>query len=134
MQNTKIKKQNNILIATETQEQMVIMAWANRHEICKDYLIHIPNQGKHTKRFGHELNKMGRKRGVSDLFLAYPKDQYAGLWIELKSRRKNATVTAEQHVWLKSMEKVGYECAICYGASQAIGAINYYLNRENYEF
>ena len=82
------------LIATETQEQIALIEWANTHtmrptfnfsdpKITKredivitprigDYLFHIPNQGKRSLRLGYEFTKLGLKKGMPDLMFAYP--------------------------------------------------------------
>src|ERR1700761_1820448 len=82
------------LIATETQEQIALIEWANTHtmrptfnfcdpKITKredivitprigDYLFHIPNQGKRSLRLGYEFTKLGLKKGIPDLMFAYP--------------------------------------------------------------
>ena len=46
-----------------------------------------------------KMKKEGQKRGVSDLFLAYPHGSYCGLWIELK-KLDGKNPTDDQMVWI----------------------------------
>jgi VRR-NUC domain len=115
------------LIATEEQEQIALMNWAKFHPICKEYLIHIPNERKCSPQYGLKLKSLGVKKGISDLFLAYPKFRYAGLWIELK-KRKLSTVTKSQKEWIDKMNNLGYKAVVCYGWEEAKEVIDDYLN------
>lgn len=83
-----------------------LMKWARLHPICREYLIHIPNERKCSPVEGYRLRMMGVKAGVSDLFLAYPNAQYKGFWIELKAPNKKMTV--DQIRWHNKMIRVGY--------------------------
>src|SRR5579863_3136530 len=111
------------IIPRESQEQKALFDWAQYHPICRDFLIHIPNGGYRNPREAANLKKQGVKRGVSDIFLAYPiwdsqGMHYAGLWIELK--RKGGKLTVEQDAWLSMMSDQGYWAVVCYGAEDAI--------------
>lgn len=120
---------------TEDGEQMGIIRWADH---CKqsgifvgERLLHVPNGGRRNKREAAKLKKMGVRKGVSDLFLAWPNEQYAGLWIELKVPKPfRARVTLEQQKWLKKMRQAGYAACVCYGAEDAIQTIQSYLDGE----
>jgi len=122
-------------IATEEQEACALISWAAYHPICREYLIHIPNEGKRTPHFGRRLVLMGLKRGVSDFLLAYPnlpgssRKFYHGLWIELK-RVSGGRLSSDQLSWLEKMEKVGYATAVARGFYEAKAIIEDYLNED----
>lgn len=123
-----------MIYPTEDKEQEAVIEWAAWHPGIADVLIAIPNgahlagdsvqRAKQMKR----LKKQGLKPGVSDLFLAKPMQHYAGLWIEMK-RQPGAKprVSVDQLDWLYLMQEKGYCTALCYGADQAIQAIQDYL-------
>lgn len=72
------------------------------------------------------LRAEGVRAGIPDLFLAYPKAGYSGLYIELK-RLKGSNLRPEQVIALKELRKFGYETQLCYGHEMAITAIKNYL-------
>lgn len=115
------------LIATEEQEQISLMSWAMLHPICKDYLIHIPNEGKRTQYYGRKLKLLGLKPGVSDLFLAYPTPTFSGLWLEMKRKSKRCIITDTQQQWIHKMNAVGYAAYVAHGWEEAKNIIEDYL-------
>lgn len=94
-------------------------------------LFGIGNQGAGRLK---NLQTEGTLRGVSDCFLAVPRDRregnhlqfYCGLWIEMK-RVKHSKVSPEQMRFLARMKARGYETAIAHGAEEAWEAILKYL-------
>ena len=111
----------------ESEEQKLLIQWAQYVPIVKDYLIHYPLGGKRHLLEAISLKKQGAKKGVSDLFLAYPTAHYAGLWIELKRNDKKARLTKEQIDWLNNVRKVGYAGEVAYGFEEAKEKIMRYL-------
>jgi hypothetical protein len=115
--------------ATEAQEGKLLKSWADYHPICKNHLIHIANESKTSWQNGKSLKDQGKKKGVSDYFLAYPAGGKSGLWIELKRSNKSLSrLSAEQAEWLATCERVGYSTSVAYGADEAIQKINEYLS------
>ena len=115
-----------MIIPTEEQEHLALMEWAQTNKICRKYLIHIPNGGSRHKAEAAKLKRMGVRAGVSDFFLPYPNDTYAGLWLELK-RRKKSRISEEQLHWLYLMQKCGYAAKIAYGWEHGKEIIKEYL-------
>lgn len=113
------------LHATEEQEHIAFIQWAQTQKSCKDYLIHIPNGEKRDIKTATKLKRMGVRPGVSDFFLAKPYGSYAGLWMELK--RIGGKLTDAQRRWLENMEDLGYMACICFGSLGAIDCVQYYL-------
>ena len=131
------------MIHLEDKEQMAVIEWAgwqplHNASISKigDYLIAIPNAGKRSAKHGKREKLMGLKPGVSDLFLAVPRNGKHGLWIEMKKRRESFRGMAEaasaviptQRQWLDRMERVDYATAVAYGSAEAIEMIKVYLD------
>lgn len=115
---------------TEAEEQKALMQWAKwqegRYPELK-MLMHIPNEGKRSKRYGAELKRMGLKAGFPDLGLLVPNKKYAGLFIELKAD-KTKSMTKEQKEWLEKLNSYGYKAVRCNGSEEAIQIIKKYLN------
>jgi VRR-NUC domain-containing protein len=110
---------------TEEQIQIAVMDWARLHPICKDYLIYNVNSGDRHISYAKKLKRMGQRKGVSDLLLAYPCNGYHAAWIELKS--KTGVLTIEQKEWINRMIEVGCKAYVVRSIDDAIAAIKDYL-------
>ena len=96
------------------KEQIIhinLMNWIsyNYPEIYED-TYHFANERRCSIQQGLLLKKMGVKSGVSDLFIAVPRNGYAGLWIELKS--ETGKLAKNQSDFISRMLKRGYH-AVC---------------------
>lgn len=97
-------------------------------------LLHaIPNGGargndsRTNKIRGAMLKAEGVRKGVPDIFLPVPKQQFHGLYIEMKVADQNkARPSQEQLDFMKKVQALGYKCNICYGAEEAKKAIYEY--------
>lgn len=110
----------------EAQHQIYVFDWAQYQPVCKDYLFCIPNGGKRDPITAKSLQKQGVRPGVSDMFLAYPNNEYHGLWIELKKDTTCQATPLQKH-WLDKMNKVGFKALVAYGFEDAIANIEEYL-------
>lgn len=116
------------IIPLESQEAKTFWEWSQYHPIARDYLLHITNEQKTSWANGKRLKAEGRRKGVSDYFLAYPFGGKGGLWIELKRKDKRISrLTEEQAAWLAQCIRVGYEAKVAYGSDEAIKAVQEYL-------
>ena len=109
---------------TEHQEQAALIEWSS-HFWWGDLLFAIPNGGYRTKIGAYKLKKEGVKKGVPDLFLAVPVQNYSGLFIEMKSRK--GSVSADQKKMMKMLEKQGYHCVVCRSVTEGMFEITNYL-------
>nr|DAZ68168.1 MAG TPA: Nuclease [Caudoviricetes sp.] len=114
---------------TEAQEQKSLIEWAKWQE--KKYpelkmLMHVPNEGKRSKRYGAELKRMGLKAGFPDLGLFVPRNNKSGLFLEMKVGRNKCT--ENQKKWIRNLLEQGYEVKVCYSCEEAIQVIKKYLN------
>lgn len=110
-------------ISEETIHKTV-MKWVRSHHGLDKFVLHFPNEGKRTCRFGKLLKDMGMRAGVSDLFIAIPRHGFCGAWIELKS--KNGRVNSSQKDFLSDMESQGYFTKVCRSIEDSIEIINWY--------
>lgn len=114
--------------STEAQEQAALFRWTQYArgkypELA--LLFHVPNEGARSTVTGAHLKQQGMKRGVPDLFLPVARDEYHGLFIEMK--RKNGKTTQEQEWWLERLQAQGYKAVVCYGWDEARKELEEYL-------
>lgn len=124
LQNNKITK----LIPTEQDECIAFYSWAQTIPNLKDFLIHIPNEGKRTPWGGKKLLAMGLKPGIPDYFYPVANETFHGLWIEMKRKdpklhKKNPL----QQSWIISLGILGYYATYAYGADHAIKIVTDYM-------
>lgn len=113
---------------TEAEEQKALIQWAKFQE--KKYselkmLMHVPNEGKRSPRYGAELKRLGLQAGFPDLALFVPRNGKAALFIEMKVGRNKCT--DNQKKWIKALIGQGYEVKVCYSCEEAIQIIKRYL-------
>lgn len=114
---------------TEAEEQKALIQWAKFQE--KKYselkmLMHVPNEGKRSPRYGAELKRLGLQAGFPDLALFVPRNGKAALFIEMKVGRNKCT--DNQKKWIRNLLEQGYEVKVCYSCEEAIQVIKKYLN------
>lgn len=120
--------------SSEAVHQKIIIEWCEWQKTKYpelDMIFHITNEGKRSKRTGAELKRMGLKRGIPDICLPVPSNEYNGLWIELKAD-KTKRLTKEQKEWLEKLNRYGYKALRCNGADEAIETIKDYLKISEY--
>ena len=109
-------------VRDERTEQLELARWLDaRHLIW----IHVPNEGRRSKRHGADLRDQGMRRRFPDVvaFSSLPDPpagvQPRGVAIELK-RADGGTVSDDQQQWLADLAQCGWLCRVCHGASEAI--------------
>ena len=132
---------------TEHQIQASIVDFCTAKQISQ-YLIHIPNQQvifglfqslKGSLSHRHQMNwqkkmwgywnrlkALGFRKGTSDLFLALPRGDFHGRWMEVK--RKGKIPTAEQIEFLDLMESIGYSTHWFDNVDDGISGLQNYLS------
>lgn len=129
----------------EDQEQIALFDWARLEPMIgqngvnlgaiSDYMFAVPNGARLTIGQARKMVRMGLKKGVSDVLLAYPASGRSGLWVEMKKQRQHfrgkvaatKAVSAEQMEWLDRMSRSGFACAVAYGWADAKEIIEEYL-------
>lgn len=116
---------------TEAQEQAAVFEWAQwnigKYPALK-WMHHIPNGGTRHPAEAANLKRQGVRPGVSDVFLPTARGGYHGLYIEMKS--KTGKPSDNQREFVEAMIGEGYKAIFCYGADEAICAIEKYLRME----
>ena len=110
---------------SERDEQIKLFQWFRLHPALKRHAVYIPNDGKRSPQLGAVYKKMGLRPGTSDIFIAVPRGQYHGLWIELKFGKNKPTPAQLQ--FLEDMRENNYKCEVIWGADAAIQFIEDYL-------
>lgn len=112
----------------EATEQERVINWAtfyakNFPEL--DLLYHVPNGGSRNQLEAANLKRQGVKAGVPDLVLPVPRQQFHGLYVEMKWGKN--TTTEKQDWWLEQLRQQGYETAVCWSAEEAMDVIANYM-------
>ena len=113
---------------SEHKEQVALFRWAEfaaarRPELR---LLHaIPNGGHRHKAVAARMKAEGVRRGVPDVFLPIPRGAFAGLYIEMKTRR--GRVSDEQRRWIEALRAQGYRAEVCRDWNAARQLIEEYL-------
>lgn len=115
-------------IPSEHGEQVVVIEWALTRQAAYPelwLLYAIPNGGQRAKGVAGKLKAEGVKAGVPDLCLPVPRGKYAALYIEMKNQK--GRVADKQAAWHDALRAHGNCVEICYGAAEAVRALEVYL-------
>lgn len=85
----------------------------------------IPNGGGRSRAEAGRLKAEGVKRGVSDLFVAFPVAPQHGLYIEMKAQ--GGKVSDEQSKWIQRSRELGYAAHVCWTADEAFSIWRAYV-------
>ncbi len=113
--------------------QISVLNWlALQHPVISEHVVMIGNEGKRSI-IGHRIAKrMGMHVGASDLFIAYPRQPYAGLWLEVKpdgwtKSKTNKVRLQNQWDFIHKMRDAGYWADMGVGFDHCIDIINRYI-------
>ncbi len=107
---------------TEGEEQAAVVQWCDLVHIP---IVHVPNEGKRSARYGATLKRAGMRPGFPDLFIPVAKKEFHGLFIEMKVGKNKPT--ADQEKWINLLNANGYKAVVCYGYDQAVNTIIQYM-------
>lgn len=110
----------------DEQAQFVRMVDAAFPREVAALLFAIPNGGRRHIKTAMDLKAEGVRRGVPDLFFAYPHKGFGGLFIEMK-RRRGGRLEDEQKAYIEALRGNGYAVAVCKGCDEAFDVITAYL-------
>ena len=85
--------------------------------------FHIPNEGKRHKNA--RVLHAGLKAGVPDYFIAMPRGDFAGMFLEIKTTK--GKLSNNQKAWIKRFKDQGYCTAVGWGLEDAINKVERYL-------
>ncbi len=113
-------------LGKETIEHIACMNWLKwQYPQVYNCTFHIANERKCSPAYGKILQKMGVKRGVPDLFIAYPVVSYHGCFVEIKA--PDGKISKEQKAFTELMISKGYVAEFCFGLDAFILTVNRYL-------
>ena len=99
---------------SERDQQKLLVSWF-RYQYKPYKIISIPNAQKFlgkAKNIFSMINSMvaeGFVKGTSDLFIAAPIGDYAGMWLEMKDKNKSYKhVDENQRIFIQDMLDSGY--------------------------
>lgn len=135
MTSRKKKRPNTAGQNSESKEQQALFAWwqYTHHSLGlpETVLFAVPNGGRRDAVTGARLKAEGVRAGIPDICLAVARGGYHGLFLELKRPEtpgsRKGQVSASQKVVQEALREQGYQCAVCYGARDAVSAICAYL-------
>ena len=120
------RKNVKTVCADEHAEQVALCRWwamyARRIGVAESLLFAIPNGGRRDK------TTEGVRAGVPDMFLAVPRQNAPGLFLELK-KQKGGRVSENQKTMHEALSQAGYPVCICRGWGEAKRAIEDYIGR-----
>lgn len=115
---------------SETQIQNKIIRDAKKYpykgRTLSDYIVHVPNGGKRSKRAGAGLKHGGVKSGYPDLVIDIARNGYHGLRIELKDESGGIT-SDEQKERLAMLLDEGYLAVVRSGYKAAFDELLDYM-------
>lgn len=115
------------LIPTESQEQCIVILWADANPAIRGKLMSIPNGANKSPASAAKFKREGLRPGVPDLFLPIARQGFHGLWIEMK-RRKGGKLSDAQNEWIEFLRYENYAAYCCEGAGEAINIIKKYMD------
>lgn len=109
----------------EHRLQCACVRWF-RYAYPHHLLYAVPNGGQRSVVTAAKLKAEGVVAGVPDLFLAVPKGEAHGLYIEMKNGRKGVVSEVQRSV-MAMLEAQGYRCAVCRSFDDFREAVEEYL-------
>lgn len=116
--------------AAESKLQIAIikwwaLSWRELGAIDECMLFHVPNGGQRDRRSAAIFKNMGVRPGVPDLVLLQPRQGFAGLAMELKSRLR--VTTDAQEIFGGALLQSGYLWIVIREIADAQALIRDYL-------
>ncbi len=115
---------------SESKSQQEVVRWwrDNSYEwhLDAELLFAIPNQARRSRANASRMSAEGLLAGVPDVFLAVPRGDCAGFFIEMKA--SGGKLSENQRLMLARLTKAGYATLVAYSATDAINAIRAYMN------
>lgn len=110
----------------EQIDHINLVNWFNHsYPDLQDDFHHFANERRCSIQQGRLLKRMGVKKGVSDFFLAVPRNGKSGLWIELKVG--NGKLSNEQRKFIDRKILRNYDAVAVWGFEAAKEIIIAYL-------
>lgn len=115
----------------EHAEQVNLIQWwslqCRRFGIYEQLLFAIPNGGQRNIITAKRMKDEGVRSGIPDLFLAVPRGNFHGLFIEMK-KPQGGVVSDNQKACMEMLSNNDYCVTVCRGFIDAQEAIKGYLS------
>lgn len=121
-------------IYPETQVQIAALEWLQfQYPEVRRYVIKIDNEGMRSNAGNFVAIQAGLHPGASDLFIAWPTNNYPGMWLEIKREKWKLTKKDKFHYesqmeFIRKMKIKGYFAEFAIGLDECISAIKTYLS------
>jgi hypothetical protein len=115
---------------SESTEQQALFEWAEfaaKKTPELKLLFAVPNGGKRDKVTAAILKREGVKSGVPDICLPVPRNEFHGLYIEMKFGKNKPS--QNQLWWIEQLRQQGYRVDVCYGWGDAVKVIVGYMTK-----
>ncbi len=114
-----------------SEERVQINIVRYLRELYPNVLFTATMGGQFQKHYSQRLKakRTGYLKGVSDLLIFEPNENYKGLFIELKKDKKSYP-TKEQKIFIENALKRGYYAICCKGFDHCREIIDKYFNNE----
>lgn len=118
------------IIPTEHEDQATVIEWFDwQYPKLLGRLYAIANAGAGAQKGqAGKMKAEGVRRGVPDLCLPVPRQDFCGLYIEMK-RLRGGSLSPDQRDWLDFLGGQGYMAVVCRGAEAAKQTIRDYLRQ-----
>lgn len=114
----------------EHSEQVALIQWwalqCKRYGVHEQCLFAIPNGGQRNIVTAKRMKDEGVRAGIPDLFLAVPRGDFHGLFIEMK-KPQGGVVSDNQKACMEMLSNNDYCVTVCHGFIDAQEAIKGYL-------
>jgi len=111
-------------IKSESSEQTLLVARVRNFHPDLVFMS-IPNGGKRDIRVAAQMKREGVLAGAPDLFLAEPRENKHGLFIEMK--KIGGRTSSNQNDIIDKLRAKGYEAIVCEGADEAYSKLLVYV-------
>ena len=109
----------------EHQIQVACVNWF-RYQYPKSIIYAVPNGGPRNAIVAAKLKAEGVLAGVPDLFVAEPKGEYHGLYVEMKNGNQGR-VSDNQKTLMDRLRNRGYRCEVCRSFEDFEETVNDYM-------
>ena len=107
----------------QTQLFQILALYEERYPVLK-WIFAIPNGGKRHPATAVKMKAEGVRRGIPDICVPYPVDEWAGCYVEMKFGK--GRLTKEQQEFIEAFQPT-HKIYVCYSAIEAAHAIGKYL-------
>jgi len=102
----------------------ILALYEDKYPMLK-WVFAVPNGGKRHPATAVKMKAEGVKRGIPDICILYPVDEWAGCFIEMKYLK--GRLTKEQKEFIAEFEHT-HKIYVCWSAVEAAHAIGDYLD------